>query len=298
MLSAYLIEAHSKFEQLLLLLETLDYPNNDIYIHIDLKSEIPDYIKFFKPKYSKFYLLDDRVNVQWGSSSQIKVEYELIDKAINTRKYDRLHLISGVDFPIKSQEYIQDFFKKNNDIEFVHFDSIQNEKEILKRVGKYFVFIDKYGRSSKLLSCLQNIIVGFQYCLFINRVKHEEKKFYKGSNWFSITGEFARYIVENKDWIYKTFNKTKCCDEIFLQTLLMNSKFKDNVYYDNKEKRYSNMRLIDWNLGNPYVFLKKDYDRLISSDCLFARKFDIDVDKEIIMNLYRLGRDENEKKEK
>ena len=33
------------------------------------------------------------------------------------------------------------------------------------------------------------------------------------------------------------------------------------------------MRLIDWRRGNPYVWRDEDYDELIHSDRIFARKF-------------------------
>ena len=46
------------------------------------------------------------------------------------------------------------------------------------------------------------------------------------------------------------------------------------------------MRKIDWERGNPYVWHEKDYDELINSEYLFARKFDENVDKNIIDKIY------------
>ena len=40
---AYLILAHSQFNQLAFLVSLLDYQDNDIFIHIDKKSDIDDY---------------------------------------------------------------------------------------------------------------------------------------------------------------------------------------------------------------------------------------------------------------
>ena len=45
---------------------------------------------------------------------------------------------------------------------------------------------------------------------------------------------------------------------------------------------YGNQRLIDWKRGNPYTWRKQDFDELVNSDLLFARKFDIVVDNQII----------------
>ena len=41
-------------------------------------------------------------------------------------------------------------------------------------------------------------------------------------------------------------------------------------------------RYIDSNRGGPYVFRKEDFNDLINSEALFARKFDLNVDREIV----------------
>ena len=46
------------------------------------------------------------------------------------------------------------------------------------------------------------------------------------------------------------------------------------------------MHKVDWNRGNPYIYRIDDYDELIHSKCMFARKFDSNVDKKIIDKLY------------
>lgn len=48
-------------------------------------------------------------------------------------------------------------------------------------------------------------------------------------------------------------------------------------------------RLIDWNRGNPYVWHSDDYDLIKSSPCMFARKFDLNVDSEIIEKVIMLS---------
>lgn len=46
------------------------------------------------------------------------------------------------------------------------------------------------------------------------------------------------------------------------------------------------MRLIDWGRGRPYIFRSEDYEELINSPYLFARKFDENIDGQIIQRLY------------
>ena len=106
------------------------------------------------------------------------------------------------------------------------------------------------------------------------RRKHEVG-FQKGSQWFSITNDFCQYLLKEKAFVLKRFKYTLCPDEIFIQTVLWNSPFRKNIYRPEDEAA-GNMRLIDWHRGGPYVWKKRDYDELVQSDKLFARKFSSD----------------------
>jgi hypothetical protein len=46
------------------------------------------------------------------------------------------------------------------------------------------------------------------------------------------------------------------------------------------------MRYIDWNRGQPYVWRVNDYNKLMNTDFLFARKFDINTDFNIVEKIY------------
>ena len=68
--------------------------------------------------------------------------------------------------------------------------------------------------------------------------------------------------------------------------MVYNSKYK-NQLYDKKfdDSIEANKRLIDWNRGNngnPYVWKISDKELIDKSECLFARKFDINIDEEIV----------------
>ena len=66
-----------------------------------------------------------------------------------------------------------------------------------------------------------------------------------------------------------------------MQTIIINSQFAKNIYNKNDEYK-SCLREIDWERGSPYVWKKEDKDILLSSINIFARKFDENVDKEIM----------------
>ncbi|MCI5660123.1 MAG: glycosyl transferase, partial [Clostridium sp.] len=53
-------------------------------------------------------------------------------------------------------------------------------------------------------------------------------------------------------------------------------------------------RLIDWERGNPYVFRMADYDEIMQSPAMFARKFSMQTDPEIVRAIMdELQRDMN-----
>jgi hypothetical protein len=121
--------------------------------------------------------------------------------------------------------------------------------------------------------------------------RNKDVDFHRGQQWFSITDEFARYVVSKKEWIEKIFRKTWCSDEVVMQTVLMDSPFKNSVYTDKRSagswKNTCCMRYIDWERGGPYIFRESDFDELIACGMCFARKFDAKVDSKIIDKLKR-----------
>lgn len=45
----------------------------------------------------------------------------------------------------------------------------------------------------------------------------------KGANWCSLTYDAVGYILSQEDMIRKRFKHTMACDEVYKQTILMNS---------------------------------------------------------------------------
>ena len=60
---AYLIMAHNEWDMLNKLIQALDYPNNDIYLHIDKKADLKK-VNIYKTKYSKVFL-KKRMVINW-----------------------------------------------------------------------------------------------------------------------------------------------------------------------------------------------------------------------------------------
>ena len=111
-----------------------------------------------------------------------------------------------------------------------------------------------------------------QIILGINRCKDTD--IYYGANWCSITHSLVCYLIEQEQWIKKTFKYVNNCDELFLQTLAKKGNFP--IYSKSKSTEDSILRYIDFSKGgrSPKILDITDYDKLVSSQAVFARKFD------------------------
>ena len=271
---AYMIIAHNEEKILVKLLKLLDNVNNDIYIHIDNKSKELEEEKLKRCiKFSNVYFTK-KLDVRWGDVSLTACELILLETATSNNKYDYYHLISGVDLPIKSQKEIHDFFEKNKGYEFIHFSKKEYiTNHIYERVKFYHFFIKGFKSKIKFYSYFcektHNLLLKFQKVLKINRISKKQKVAY-GSQWFSITDALARYVIENKKRILKRYKWTLCSDEMFLQTLVFESKFYKYIY--KKSNFNSNLRYIDFERGNPYTFCDENFDEIMDSGCFFVRK--------------------------
>lgn len=293
---AYLIIAHDKFEQLYTLLKLLDDSRNDIYIHIDKRANIPNGI-YAICKYSKVIILENRIKVEWGMDSQVKVELLLLEKSTESF-HTYYHLLSGVDLPLKSQDEIIKKFSTKSALEGIQYVGFDYKRDYSSR-AKYYHFFKKYYLKrnfnnnnlilriyQKIIVCLDGLSLITQEKIGINKLSaFNIEKVAKGSNWFSITHQFAEYLNDNKNLILKMAKSTNCFDELFVQTMLVNSKFYDSKYL--KYQVDSNLRYIDWEKGGPYTYKLEDFDDLINSDKYFARKFNFEIDSEIIDKIYR-----------
>lgn len=289
---AYLIMAHNEPDILNKLLLLLDDERNDIFIHYDKKCKLSPPCRLI---YSNVYVLS-KINVAWGEYSLVECEMMLFDEAYKKGPYDYYHLLSGVDLPLQSNDYIHNFFDQNRGKEFV---GIMDEKSCLrcyKRV-RYYYFLVRYERSriGRLIILFNAISVKLQNMLGLDRNK--DIVFKKGAQWISITQDFMEYILKNRELVRQMFRNTFCPDEMFVQTLLWNSIFKDSLYVPKEAGEYNMcVREIDWNRGNPYTWDDGDFEYLKQSSNMFARKFSSSKSK-IVNKIYDYIRKCNYRKE-
>lgn len=285
---AYLITAFDNPYVLEKTIQLLDHPDNDIYIHFDIKMEdtTPQYFQSLL-KHSSIHFTT-RKNVYWGDYSYTDVILDLLEAA-QSGQYHYYHLITGTSMPIKPQAEIHAFFQSQNHL-FFHVNA-NVFKSIQDRVKAYYPFINtSVFRKHKSIKFLSLIIGKAQILCGVNRLRHnmDFPQIYNGWGWFSLPHDFVSYVLTKRPAIQHTFHHTLAADEVFIQTVAMNSDYAKRVITFDRPI-VGSKHFQDWKRGKPYVFRLEDFDLLFSEttkDCFFARKFDQRVDLEIINKVF------------
>ena len=265
---AYLIIAYEQPLMLERLVEALDDPRNDIFVHIDKKATFDG--SSLSTFHSSLFTIPS-IDARWGDYSLVEVELKLIEAALQHGPYSYLHLLSDSDYPIKSQDYIHAECERLAGKEFIGYaKTLDAEKEIRNKVQYYYFFTKRFRENTFLHRAYKYLYVRVQKYLGIKRSKHIDFK--RGSQWCSITGEFATYVMEHRHEIQSTYRRTYCPDEIFIQTLCLASPFRERLYCTTDEfegcKRY-----VNWHGRDIHWFDEQDIDRMMASNRWFARKF-------------------------
>jgi hypothetical protein len=120
-----------------------------IYVHLDRRSQFPaTELQDLRSRPEVRYL-SRRYRVRWGSRAHQMAMIDLARKAVDDGLADRLHLISGRDRPVWSQERMTAFFDADPQAEYLlHFplptayskDGVPDmgDAERIERSGKLF----------------------------------------------------------------------------------------------------------------------------------------------------------------
>jgi hypothetical protein len=272
---AFLIMAHKDPKQIGRLTQRLNHPNFDFFIHLDKKIEMADFA--YLTKNNNISFTKTRIHVSWAAFSFTTAIYNCLEEILNySERYDFIQVLSGQDYPIKSTSTIHQFFSDHKTNNFISFEEEASEwwQHAIGRINKYhfinYKFPGRYRFQYLVNALLPKRKFPFSYTLYGG----------PRASWFTINRDCAAYVVKfmNDNYALRRFCKfTWGSDEFLFQTIIMNSEFAHTVLNDV-------INYIDWSGGgsNPKIMTKEDYVALVKSEKLFARKFDIHVDSDIL----------------
>ncbi len=263
---AYLLPVHGNPLHLARLIDRLTFGENRCFVHIDAKSDA----RLFAALATRpLDILSTRIAVHWADFSIVEATLALLSAALShPARFDYFTLLSGVDYPVQSSLYIQNFFSRHAGTEFI---------DMIKMPAL------KYGKPISRLN-------DYHYRPGEARVPHPPRDFrtvfegftpYAGGGWWSLTrqacGEILRF-QEKYQRIVAFYQNSLCADEGFFQTIIGNVVVPKSIrrslsYADwrqggNSPAEISQMHL--GFLGRPTVVVKDEYGK---GEVLFARKF-------------------------
>lgn len=241
-------------------------PNDwGIYIHIDKKSMINE------SDINKRAHVFKQKKIYWGSWEHLYVIVFLLKEALKSNiVYDFYHIITGQDFYATSPYNFDKFLKKgNNYIEC--FDLPKNNWwgngiDII-----YFKTISSYGDIRFGLYKLINRILRHYYNRSNNKEMAEKTKYlYGGSVYCSLSYDFVKWITESyiSNKLLNDLKNTLCSEEIYFQTLINNSPFRNTIINNN-------YRYIDWSAKIPPKILELEDFPKFKDKYLFCRKIEL-----------------------
>ncbi len=283
MTKAYLILAHKNEVQLIRLVDRLDDGCSCFFIHIDLSSSMSVESLNFDSSLSVILIKSVRTN--WGSFGLVEATLKLMTLVKQSSvKFDRVILLSGQDYPIKTNEYINNFFNAAPRTTFVDHFSLPNYKKWVSGGGSYRVTKYFFGFSLPEKYAARTINFLSSNVKWLRRRLNKNMLHYYGSQWWSLDIYAMNYVLDfvHKNPEYSLFHQyTFAPDELFFQTILLNTRdtrVSGSIQNDNK-------MFMKWNTSSsahPEILKQVDFDLIRNSTALFARKFDMQVDSEIL----------------
>jgi hypothetical protein len=293
---AYLIAAHSQPEHLHRLVQALDSEHVSFFIHVDLEADIKAFQDFAFG--SNVHFLEERFMVHHAGFSLVRALIKLMNTALEDAENQYFITLSGWDYPIKNNQYIYNFLAQNYPMNFLNFYPLVDEAAQVEFIQKYH-FID-------LIESVPHVLkVPLKAAGYISRKIPLNRPFipgivpYRGSAWFCLNRETMVYVMdflqtqEGKNYI-NYFKWVSCADEIMFHTIVLHSPYaKYCRYYERdielaktslKNENNAYLHYIDWDptRENPAQLDMRDFDKLMQSEALFARKFNEIKSKDLL----------------
>lgn len=269
MKQAILITAYKDISSLVELINLFDTRFN-FYIHIDKKRKMD----FSILSNMNNVFVTNRYVVNWGGVNHLKAILLLANEALQNAGNSFFHLITAEDLPAKP---IDDFL--NLDITKSYLEYFEMPAAFWSGNGgfdriNYYQLYDVFNAKSQMGIKIIRSIERLQKIIRFKRGHYNKLKFFGGSTYWSLNRDVLQYVIDytntNKNFL-KSLNYTFSPEEIYFQTIILNSFHAGNIINDN-------LRYIDWSSGRggyPAFLDESDFDKIISSNKLFARKIKI-----------------------
>jgi hypothetical protein len=275
----FLIHAHKDLDQLNTLVEQLRDDDFVIYVNLDRKSAIDP-----ARLHPAARLVNKRVDVRWGGFSQVEATLNSLRQIVaEVPAFDKVVFLSAQDFPLLPNHALKAELARVAGHELL--DTMPIGPHGWPVAFRYQYFYREGGHRAERLACgLANRAL--RLCKATRRPP-AGLALYGGSSWWALSRACVVALLERvgrERALVRFFRTVLCPDEMFFQTLVMNSRFRDRVLSHN-------FRYIQWpehGSRNPKVLDEADFERIRASNAHFCRKLDSSLSAGLLPRLMQL----------
>jgi len=270
---AYIVSAYKLPAQLERLLRRLEAPGVSFAVHVDRKTRRSTWDEMVSRCHGLDVTWLPRHRSQWGGFGHVRATLKGIDHVVESgAPFDYAVLLTGQDYPLRSPAEIARVLGEANGRSFMRHVELPwdpwGPRGGLDRVEDWHIIT--YRRLHLALPLRRKLPGGLRP--------------YGGSAYWCLSERLVHFVhgflSENPDYV-RFFEHVFVPDELFFQTIIMNSELRHTVENDD-------LRYLDWTRKPaPAVFTRADLPQLESAPALFARKFDETVDSDILDALDR-----------
>lgn len=286
--NAIAILVHQMPEQVnMFLSQLLVGTSMDIYLHVDKKVDSEEFrnriIKDERIKFSK-----ENTTCRWSDVGILKGILLATKDAVESG-IDYNYVLCGTGQDLLIRNGLDDFLDQYGKKVFVHgYEDNRTRRAFImhKWPDFYRQLIDFKLHPVKILRRARiEFFKLFPIWEKKTKVDVSNLVFYYYDMWTALPLEVARYVVEfwqnNPDFM-KMYDDALVPEETYMLTVIMNSKYKDWVEYEDNGESQDLYYLKGFGNGHPYVVTMDDIPILEASGKFFSRKFDIRKDREVV----------------
>ncbi len=277
----FLIQAHKDLGQLNALVEQLRDDDFRVYVNLDRKCALdPAGVHPFARQVS------NRIDVHWGTFSQVQAVLHSLEQIVaEVPVFDKVVFLSAQDFPLLSNARLKDALAQHAGHELLDTVAIGTDPGQWAADYRYRYFHRGDDTPLARLACrVANRVL---------RVTGAARRLpggmrpYGGSSWWALSQACVQDIlarVARDPGLVRFFRNCACPDEMFFQTLVMNSPFARRVLGQN-------FRYVQWpeqGARNPKILDEGDFERIAASRAHFCRKIDSQASAALMARLRAL----------
>jgi hypothetical protein len=271
---AYIVSAYQRPEQLARLVAHLGRSSSAIAVHVDAKTKQRDFdamvagvrdipgVKFVS-----------RHRCYWGGFGHVHASLKGIAHLVESdAQFDYAVLLTGQDYPLVGPDDLRQFFIAADGRSYL---------------SHWPLPFEPWGARGGIDRLERRHLLGpgrIHIRLPGRRVLPEGLKAFGGSPYWALARPVVdwlhAYVRQRRD-VVRFFQRVYIPDELFFQSVVLSSEHAGSIVNQN-------LRYIDWQATpGPKILTSSDLSAMLESGALFARKFDANVDSDVLDTLDR-----------